>query len=74
MGEISQQYISCAKQIPENKQKPDIIQDLAIHMKSELSRMFNKYTHENKEAMAGLDYYTTYYTLQTKIADLCEQF
>lgn len=40
-------------------------------MKSELSKMFNKYTYENKESMAGLDYYITYYTLQTKIADLC---
>lgn len=68
-------YLECVQRIPNTDlEKEGKVQDLAIHLKCQLSELFTAYVNRYGNTMAGLDYYTSYYTLQTKIADLCEEF
>lgn len=68
-------YLECIQRIPNHDvQKEAKAQDLAIHLKSDLLELLNTFVEKYGNTMAGLDYYTSYYTLQAKIADACEEF
>lgn len=75
MNQTYRIYLDCVERIPNTDlEKEGKVQDLAIHLKCQLSELFTDCLNRYGNTIEGLRDYTSYYTLQTKIADLCEEF
>lgn len=71
MKEIKKIFTDFVNELPNDGDKAEIIQDLSVYLKRELVNLFEDYEKKNRNSFVGLEYYSSYYTLNTAISDLC---